>query len=69
MLWREDLDAFLIKLDEVEDKERQEELNVNKKTSKAMVGIFIILFIVNGLTMLLRNGLIYVQTLVSLIGE
>ncbi|NP_001037009.1 DNA topoisomerase 2 [Bombyx mori] len=38
MLWREDLDAFLIKLDEVEDKERREELNVNKKTSKAMAG-------------------------------
>ncbi|XP_052758891.1 DNA topoisomerase 2 isoform X2 [Galleria mellonella] len=36
MLWREDLDALLLKLDEVEEQERQEELGINKKTSKAL---------------------------------
>ncbi|KAJ0178117.1 hypothetical protein K1T71_005940 [Dendrolimus kikuchii] len=36
MLWREDLDALLIKLEDVEEKERQEEQTVNKKTTKAM---------------------------------
>ncbi|XP_013188614.2 DNA topoisomerase 2 [Amyelois transitella] len=36
MLWREDLDALLLKLDEVEELERQDELGVNKKTSKAL---------------------------------
>ncbi|KAM3966414.1 DNA topoisomerase 2 [Aphomia sociella] len=36
MLWRDDLDALLLKLDEVEEFERQEELGVNKKTSKAL---------------------------------
>ncbi|CAB3247791.1 unnamed protein product [Arctia plantaginis] len=35
MLWRDDLDEFLVKLEEVEEKERQQELNVNKKTVKA----------------------------------
>ncbi|XP_026468144.1 DNA topoisomerase 2 [Ctenocephalides felis] len=35
-LWREDLDAFLIKLDEVEEKERNEEMGVTKKQMKAM---------------------------------
>ncbi|XP_061714729.1 DNA topoisomerase 2 [Cydia pomonella] len=37
MLWREDLDAFLIKLEDVEEKERQEELTTNKKTAKALM--------------------------------
>ncbi|XP_061378128.1 DNA topoisomerase 2 [Danaus plexippus] len=36
MLWREDLDSFLIKLDEVEEQERLDESNTNKKTSKAL---------------------------------
>ncbi|XP_045536346.1 DNA topoisomerase 2 [Papilio machaon] len=36
MLWREDLDAFLVRLEEVEEKERNEENTVNKKSSKAM---------------------------------
>ncbi|KAJ8715927.1 hypothetical protein PYW08_013212 [Mythimna loreyi] len=35
-LWREDLDEFLIKLEEIEEKERQEEQSVNKKTTKAV---------------------------------
>lgn len=39
MLWREDLDALSNKLEEVEEKERQEEVTVNKKTSKALVCI------------------------------
>lgn len=38
MLWREDLDDFLVKLEDVEEKERQEEMTVNKKTAKAAVG-------------------------------
>lgn len=38
LLWREDLDALIEKLDEVEEKERQEEINVNKKTTKALAG-------------------------------
>lgn len=42
MLWREDLDEFLIKLEEVEEKERQEEQSVNKKTAKAAVSILTI---------------------------
>lgn len=37
MLWREDLDALLLKLDEVEEKERQDEASVNRKGSKALV--------------------------------
>ncbi|VVC97115.1 unnamed protein product [Leptidea sinapis] len=36
MLWQEDLDVFLVRLDELEEKERQEEATVNRKTSKAM---------------------------------
>ncbi|XP_052741685.1 DNA topoisomerase 2 isoform X2 [Bicyclus anynana] len=36
MLWREDLDALLIKLEEVEEKERQDEASVNRKGSKAL---------------------------------
>lgn len=41
MLWREDLDEFLIKLEEIEEKERQEENTVNKKTAKAAVSVTI----------------------------
>lgn len=37
MLWREDLDALVDKLEEIEEKERQDEMSVNKKTSKALV--------------------------------
>lgn len=37
MLWRDDLDEFLVKLEDVEEKERQEEQSVNKKTTKAAV--------------------------------
>ncbi|XP_045766849.1 DNA topoisomerase 2-like isoform X1 [Maniola jurtina] len=37
MLWREDLDALMLKLDEVEEKERQDEASVNKKGSKALM--------------------------------
>lgn len=36
MLWREDLDALLLKLDEVEEKERQDENSILQKQSKAM---------------------------------
>ncbi|KAL0871693.1 hypothetical protein ABMA27_004209 [Loxostege sticticalis] len=35
MLWRDDLDALLMKLEEVEEKERQEESSTNKKSAKA----------------------------------
>lgn len=35
MLWHDDLDELLVKLDDLEEKERQEEINVNKKTAKA----------------------------------
>ncbi|KAL4703252.1 hypothetical protein ACJJTC_018017 [Scirpophaga incertulas] len=35
MLWRDDLDALIIKLEEVEEKERQDENSTNKKTTKA----------------------------------
>nr|XP_026488839.1 DNA topoisomerase 2 [Vanessa tameamea] len=35
LLWREDLDVFLIRLDDIEEKERQEESSTNKKSSKA----------------------------------
>ncbi|XP_028179353.1 DNA topoisomerase 2 isoform X1 [Ostrinia furnacalis] len=35
LLWREDLDALLIKLEEVEEAERREESNTNKKSAKA----------------------------------
>ncbi|XP_048487438.1 DNA topoisomerase 2 isoform X1 [Plutella xylostella] len=37
MLWREDLDALLEKLEDVEEKERQDEMSTNKKTSKALM--------------------------------
>nr|XP_049706693.1 DNA topoisomerase 2-like isoform X2 [Helicoverpa armigera] len=33
-LWQEDLDEFLVRLEEVEEKERQEESSVNKQTAK-----------------------------------
>ncbi|CAK1585943.1 unnamed protein product [Parnassius mnemosyne] len=36
MLWRDDLDTFLVRLEEIEEKERHEELTVNKKSSKAL---------------------------------
>ncbi|KAI8426016.1 hypothetical protein MSG28_004992 [Choristoneura fumiferana] len=36
ILWREDLDVFLIKLEDVEEKERQDEASTNKKTTKAL---------------------------------
>lgn len=45
MLWRDDLHDFLVKLEEVEEKERQQELNVNKKTAKANVSYFRFIFI------------------------
>ncbi|KAH8244800.1 hypothetical protein KR032_000475 [Drosophila birchii] len=38
LLWLDDLDALEQKLDEVEEKERLEELGINQKTSKAMKG-------------------------------
>lgn len=38
-LWNEDLDAFMKKLDEVEDKERREESEFSKKSAKAAAGI------------------------------
>ncbi|XP_053606331.1 DNA topoisomerase 2 isoform X2 [Plodia interpunctella] len=37
MLWREDLDAFLVKLGEVEELERREELGVSRNTNKALM--------------------------------
>lgn len=46
MLWRDDLDEFLVKLEEVEDKERQQEINVNKKTAKANVSTLFTLIII-----------------------
>ncbi|KAH9638562.1 hypothetical protein HF086_000963 [Spodoptera exigua] len=40
MLWREDLDEFLIKLEDVEEKERQEEMSTaNKKNRKSLMDI------------------------------
>ncbi|CAG4962834.1 unnamed protein product [Colias eurytheme] len=35
LLWRDDLDLFLTRLDDLEEKERQEEAATNRKTSKA----------------------------------
>lgn len=41
MLWREDLDVFLVKLEDVEEKERQDEASTNKKTTKALVSLIL----------------------------
>lgn len=37
MLWRDDLDVFIEKLDQVELQERNDELGLNKKTKSIMV--------------------------------
>lgn len=40
-LWREDLDAFSVKLDQVEEKERQEEAEMTKKATAAKAKVSI----------------------------
>lgn len=43
-LWRDDLDAFVKKLDEVEEKERKDEQGVKKEKKETVRWIFVLFF-------------------------